>query len=95
MPVAPELALWIFSNWRSGDIRTVHGPPDRDTRGRGLSKPAYELYRATVKAGTSTHDSWGSFVKNNVALYVVAAVVIALLFAGLDWAPWVGLTFRL
>lgn len=54
---------------------------------------AYELYRATVKAGTSTHDSWGSFVKNNVALYVVAAVVIALLFAGLDWAPWVGLTF--
>lgn len=56
---------------------------------------AYELYRATVKAGTSTHDSWGSFVKNNVALYVVAAVVIALLFAGLDWAPWVGLTFRL
>jgi len=32
-------------------------------------------------------------VKNNVALYVVAAVVIALLFAGLDWAPWVGLTF--
>ena len=54
---------------------------------------AYELYRATVKAGTSPHDSWGSFVKNNVALYVVATVVIALLFSGLEWAPWVGLIF--
>lgn len=54
---------------------------------------AYELYRATVKAGTSSHDSAASFVKNNVALYVVAAVVIGLLFAGYAWAPWIGLVF--
>lgn len=54
---------------------------------------AYELYRATAKAGTSRHDSMASFVKNNVALYVVAALVIALLFAGFEWAPWVGLVF--
>jgi hypothetical protein len=53
----------------------------------------YEVYRATVKAGTSAHDSPASFVKNNVALYVVAALVIALLFAGFESAPWVGLIF--
>jgi hypothetical protein len=54
---------------------------------------AYEVYRATAKAGTSPHDSAASFVKNNVVLYVVAAVVIILLFAGFGWAPWVGLIF--
>jgi phosphatidylserine synthase len=54
---------------------------------------AYELYRATAKAGTSPHDSKQSFVKNNLALYAVAAVVIALLFGGFEWAPWVGLIF--
>jgi hypothetical protein len=54
---------------------------------------AYELYRATAKAGTSVHDSKASFLKNNVLLYVVAALVIALLFAGFEWAPWVGLIF--
>jgi hypothetical protein len=54
---------------------------------------AYEVYRATVKAGTSVHDSRASFVKNNVALYVIAALVITLLFAGFEWAPWVALVF--
>jgi hypothetical protein len=34
-----------------------------------------------------------SFVKKNVALYLVAAVVIVLLFAGVGWAPWVGVIF--
>jgi phosphatidylserine synthase len=53
----------------------------------------YELYRATAKAGTSPHDSPQAFVKDNVPLYAAAAVVIALLFAGVDWAPWVGLIF--
>jgi hypothetical protein len=53
----------------------------------------YEVYRATVKAGTSAHDSPASFVKDNVALYVVASVVIGLLFAGVEWAPWVGVVF--
>ena len=54
---------------------------------------AYELYRATAKAGTSSHDAPKAFVKDNVALYAAAAVVIALLFAGFEWAPWVGLIF--
>ena len=53
----------------------------------------YELYRATVKRGTSRHDSMQSFVKNNVAFYAIASIVIALLFTGFEWAPWIGLVF--
>jgi hypothetical protein len=53
----------------------------------------YELYRATAKAGTSRHDSMSSFAKNNIAFYVVAAIVIAILFAGFEWATWIGLFF--
>ena len=53
----------------------------------------YEIYRATAQAGTSRHDSKDSFVKNNVALYLVAAAVIGLLFVGFDWAPVIGLLF--
>lgn len=53
----------------------------------------YELYRATAKAGTSRHDSMQSFAKNNIVFYVIAAIVIALLFAGSEWAAWVGLVF--
>jgi hypothetical protein len=53
----------------------------------------YEIWRATAKAGTSRHDSMDSFVKNNVVLYVVAAVVIGLLFVRFDWAPLIGLVF--
>lgn len=53
----------------------------------------YELYRATVKVDTSPHDSMRSFVKNNVAFYAIAAIVIALLFTGSEWAPWIGLVF--
>ncbi len=53
----------------------------------------YELWRATVKRGTSRHDSMESFVKNNVAFYAIAATVIGLLFAGFSWTLWVGLAF--
>lgn len=53
----------------------------------------YEVYRATAKAGVSQHDSLRAFVKNNIALYTIAAIVIALLFARFEWAPWVGLLF--
>jgi hypothetical protein len=53
----------------------------------------YELYRATTKAGTSRHDSMQSFVRNNVGFYIVATIVIALLFAGPEWAAWIGLLF--
>jgi hypothetical protein len=34
-----------------------------------------------------------SFAKNNIAFYIVATIVIALLFAGFEWAPWIGLLF--
>jgi hypothetical protein len=51
---------------------------------------SYELYRATIKAGTSRHDSLRSLAQTLV-LYAVAAVVIATLFAGLSWAAWAGL----
>jgi len=54
---------------------------------------AYELYRATARAGSSRHDSIDAFVKNNLPLYVVAVVVIGLLFAGFDGAPVIGLIF--
>lgn len=53
---------------------------------------AYELYRATIKAGTSRHDSMRAFVQT-LPLYVVAATVIGALFAGVDWAAWAGLFF--
>lgn len=53
----------------------------------------YEIYRATAKSGISRHDSMDAFVKNNIARYVVAAVVIGLLFVGFDWAPLIGLVF--
>jgi hypothetical protein len=58
----------------------------------GLSL-AYELYRATAKAGTSRHDSMQSFARNNIAFYLIATIVIALLFAASEWAAWVGLLF--
>jgi phosphatidylserine synthase len=52
----------------------------------------YEIYRTTAKAGTSRHDSTRAFLQGLV-IYVVAAVVIAGLFAGADWAAWAGLVF--
>jgi hypothetical protein len=53
----------------------------------------YELYRAYGKTGTSLHDSPAAFAKNNIAFYLVAAVVIGVLFAGFGWAAWLGLVF--
>jgi hypothetical protein len=53
----------------------------------------YELYRATSKAGTSRHDSMQSFIKNNVGFYVIAMIVVTLLFVGPEWAAWIGLLF--
>lgn len=53
---------------------------------------AYELYRATIKAGTSRHDSMRAFVQT-LPLYVVAGALIGALFAGVDWAAWAGLLF--
>lgn len=53
---------------------------------------AYELYRATIKAGTSSHDSMRAFVQT-LPLYVVAGTIIGALFAGVAWAAWAGLFF--
>jgi phosphatidylserine synthase len=53
----------------------------------------YELYRATIKAGVSRHDSLRTFVSQGLPLYVAAAIVIAMLFAGFTWDAWVGLIF--
>lgn len=50
----------------------------------------YEIWRATSKAGTSRHDSMQNLLGGSV-LYGIAAVVIAILFAGPAWAAWVGL----
>ena len=53
----------------------------------------YELYRSTVKAGVSKHDSTRVFVREGIPFYLIAAVVIGLLFTGAQWAPWVGLFY--
>ncbi len=52
----------------------------------------YELFRATIAAGVSEHDSMRAFV-SQLPLYVAAAAVIVILFIGEDWAAWVGLVF--
>lgn len=56
---------------------------------------SYELWRATAKAGTSQHDSMRAFITQVVSLYLVAAIVIGLLFAGVAVAAWIGLGFSI
>jgi hypothetical protein len=58
-----------------------------------LLSAVYELWRATAKAGVSQHDSIGDFLRQDLPLYAVAAIVIGLLFAGNELAVWVGLVF--
>jgi hypothetical protein len=55
---------------------------------------AYEVFRATAKAGVSRHDSPKALAQQLV-LYVVAAAVIGALFAGAGWAAWAGLILSL
>lgn len=55
----------------------------------------YEIWRATAKAGTSRHDSMRAFLTQDLVLYVLAAIVIALLFSGGSAASWVGLVFSI
>ena len=52
---------------------------------------AYEIYRATAKAGTSRHDSLTILVQQSIGLYLIAGVVVYALFAGYDWAATAGL----
>ncbi len=53
----------------------------------------YELYRATVKAGTSKHDTMREFLTIGLGLYTVAGVIIACLFLFREaaWPVWLGL----
>jgi ATP/ADP translocase len=52
----------------------------------------YEAYRATAKAGASRHDSVSGFVEQ-LPLYAVAAVVIALLLGRRRHSATIGLLF--
>ena len=54
---------------------------------------AYELYRATAKAGTSAHDSLRAFATRGLPTCALAGGVVALLLTGAGWAAWVGLAF--
>src|SRR5262245_48098704 len=51
---------------------------------------AYELYRATMKTGTSRHDTMETFVRG-LGLYAIAGVVVYALFVGKAWAATAGL----
>lgn len=53
----------------------------------------YEIYRATLKAGVSEHDSLRALATQGIFLYGIAGVVIALMFSLHEWAAWVGLNF--
>jgi hypothetical protein len=54
---------------------------------------AYELWRAFGRRGASRFDSPRAFVTQVLALYVMAAIVVALLLAGVPGAAWIGLVF--
>ncbi|WP_394553777.1 hypothetical protein ACDF64_05015 [Agromyces sp. MMS24-JH15] len=53
---------------------------------------SYEFWRAVAKTGVSRYDSMRAFMQG-LWLYVIAAIVIALLFLGIPFAAWVGLVF--
>lgn len=53
----------------------------------------YEIYRSTIKAGVSRHDSVRVLVTQGLPFYAVAGLVIAALFSGTWWAAWLGLIF--
>ncbi|HXH25553.1 MAG TPA: hypothetical protein VNI78_09910 [Vicinamibacterales bacterium] len=81
----------------SSSVRSASRKPSTLTRHAAWSlvitlslAMVYELYRATMKAGVSEHDSMEVFVLSGLPVYVVAAAVIAALFAGFRWAVWAG-----
>lgn len=53
---------------------------------------AYEVYRATVKAGTSRHDSTRA-LGLQLPMYAIAAAIVWGLFVAASWASWAGLAF--
>lgn len=54
---------------------------------------AYELWRASARAGVCEHDSMRNFLRKDLPLYVLAAVVIGLLLIDVGPAAWLGLGF--
>jgi hypothetical protein len=58
-----------------------------------LLSAAYELWRATARAGVSDYDSVRNFIRQDLSLYLVAGVVVGLLFADAGPAAWLGLGF--
>jgi hypothetical protein len=56
---------------------------------------AYEVWRATSKAGTSRHDSVRVLLTQGSVIYGVAAVVLVLMFVGTAGSAWIGLVFAL
>lgn len=53
---------------------------------------AYEIWRVTAKNGVSKHDTARAMLIL-LPLYLIAAAVVGLLFAGIGWASVVGLIF--
>jgi hypothetical protein len=54
---------------------------------------AYELWRATRRAGTSRHDSMRAFLVQGLWLYLVAGAVVVLLLRGAAASAWLALVF--
>jgi hypothetical protein len=55
---------------------------------------AYETYRTTFKSHVSAHDSRAAFAKG-LAVYVIAALMVAALATGFPGAAWIGLLISL
>jgi hypothetical protein len=51
----------------------------------------YELYRSTVKSGTSKHDSMRSFLTQELPFYAIAFVLAVLVRTGWRWVAWTAL----
>ena len=48
----------------------------------------YELYRSTVKAGTSKYDSIHGFLTQELPFYAIAFPLAALVRTGWRWVAW-------
>jgi len=51
----------------------------------------YELYRSTVKSGTSRYDSMRSFLTQELPFYAIAFVLAVLVRTGWPWVAWTAL----
>jgi len=51
----------------------------------------YELYRSTVKSGTSRYGSMRSFLTQELPFYAIAFVLAVLVRTGWPWVAWTAL----